>query len=51
MRSMWMRPGETAGTTVPALGPAVTNVVRVAGVAVLGGLFVMLWILGVAAWS
>lgn len=51
MRSMWMRPGPTAGTTVPALGAAVTNVVRVAGLAALGGLFVMLWLLGVAAWG
>ncbi|HYO42125.1 MAG TPA: rhomboid family intramembrane serine protease [Candidatus Limnocylindrales bacterium] len=51
MRSMWMRPGSTPGTTVPALGPAVTSVVRVAGLGVLVGLFAMLWILGVAAWG
>jgi membrane associated rhomboid family serine protease len=51
MRSMWMRPGPTAGTTVPALGPAVTNVVRVAGLAVTAGMFVMLWVLGVTAWG
>ncbi len=51
MRSMWMRAGPIPGTTVPALGSAVTSVVRVAGLALLAGLFVMLWILGVAAWG
>ena len=51
MRSMWVRQGPTPGTIVPALGPGVTTVVRVAGLAVLVGLFAMLWILGVSAWS
>ncbi len=51
MRSLWVRQGSTPGTIVPALGAAVTNVVRIAGLAVLAGLFAMLWILGVAAWS
>ena len=51
MRSMWVRPGSTPGTIVPALGAGFTSVVRVAGLAVLAGLFVMLWILGVAAWG
>jgi membrane associated rhomboid family serine protease len=51
LRSMWMRPGPAAGTMVPALGPAVTSVVRIAGLAVIAGLFAVLWLLGVAAWG
>jgi membrane associated rhomboid family serine protease len=51
LRSMWMRPGAAAGTMVPALGPAVTSVVRIAGLAVIAGLFAVLWLLGVSTWG
>lgn len=50
MRSLWVRPGATPGTTEPALGPAVTTIVKVAGLAVLGGLWLVLWLSGSAHW-
>jgi membrane associated rhomboid family serine protease len=51
MRSMWLRPGPTLGTTVPAFGQAGSTVVRFAGVALLVGFMVLLWTLGLAAWT
>lgn len=51
MRSLWMRPGPTPGTIVPALGSVGMSATRVAGLAALAGVFVVLWMLGVAAWS
>ena len=51
MRSLWMRPGPTPGTIVPALGSVGMSATRVAGLAAMVGVFVVLWMLGVAAWS
>jgi membrane associated rhomboid family serine protease len=51
IRSMWMRPGPTPGTTAPAFGPSGTRAVRVAGLVALGGFLLLLWTLGMAAWG
>jgi membrane associated rhomboid family serine protease len=51
LRSMWMRPGSTPGTTVPLFGGGGTMAVRVAGLIALAAAFAFLWSLGVAAWG
>ena len=51
LRSLWVRPGPVPGTTVPAFGPGGTVLLRAAGVAALAVLFVVLYLLGTAAWS
>ncbi len=51
IRSMWLRPGPTPGSTVPAFGAAGNRVARIAGVVALLAVFAVLWTLGVAAWS
>jgi membrane associated rhomboid family serine protease len=51
MRSLWLRPGATPGTTVPAFGNTGTKAVRVVGVLILAAAFWGLWVLGLAAWS
>ncbi len=51
IRSIWLRPGPTPGSTVPAFGVAGNQVVRIAGVAALIAAFAVLWTLGVAVWS
>jgi membrane associated rhomboid family serine protease len=51
MRSMWLRPGPTPGTTVPAFGRSGAAVIRVGGVAFLVVLFGILWTIGYAVWS
>jgi membrane associated rhomboid family serine protease len=51
MRSMWMRPGPTPGTTVPVFGRSGAAVIRVGGVAFLAVFFGILWTIGYAVWS
>jgi len=51
IRSMWMRPGPTPGTTVPAFGASGTMVVRMVGVVALLAFFVLLWANGMATWG
>ena len=51
MRSMWLRPGPTPGTTVPVFGRSGAAAIRVGGVAVLAVLFGILWTIGYAVWS
>ncbi len=51
LRSLWLRPGPTPGTTVPAFSPGVTSVIRVGGVVALLAFFGMLWVTGVAYWG
>jgi rhomboid protease GluP len=51
LRSLWLRPGPTPGTMVPAFGASGTRAIRIAGVLLLGAAFLVLWSLGVAAWS
>ena len=51
MRSMWMRPGPTPGSTTPAFGQAGNLAARAVGLAALGGVFLLLWATGYAYWS
>jgi hypothetical protein len=51
MRSMWLRPGPTPGTTVPAFGTTGARAVRVVGVAALVGLWLVLWTVGYGVWA
>ena len=51
IRSMWLRPGPTPGSTVPVFGVAGNRAARIAGVAALLVYFAVLWTLGIAAWS
>lgn len=51
LRSMWMRPGASPGTTVPVFGGGGTIAIRVGGLVALGVFFGLLWMLGVAAWG
>ncbi len=50
MRSIWVRPGPTPGTTVPAFG-ASTVAIRLVGLLLLAAAFLALWSLGVANWG
>jgi membrane associated rhomboid family serine protease len=51
LRSMWLRPGPTPGTTVPVFGDTGTKAARVAGMALLGVAFLVLWTMGMALWA
>ena len=51
LRSMWVRPGATPGTTVQVFGGTGTRVIRIGGLAALGLFFALLWVLGAAAWG
>ncbi len=51
MRSMWLRAGPTPGSTVPAFGAAGNLLVGAGGMGALLGFFVLLWAIGVTAWS
>lgn len=51
LRSMWLRPGPTPGSIVPAFGETGTLGLRVAGAMALAVFFLLLWSMGVAAWS
>jgi membrane associated rhomboid family serine protease len=51
LRSLWVRPGPVPGTMVPAFGAGGTALIRLAGVLALLVFFVLLYALGVAAWS
>jgi membrane associated rhomboid family serine protease len=51
LRSLWVRPGPTPGTTVPAFGAGGTVVIRLAGLFALLGFFAVLYVLGLGAWS
>lgn len=51
MRSMWLRPGPTPGTTEPAFGARGMTAIRFAGILALLALFAVLWTIGVAAWG
>ncbi len=51
LRSLWMRPGPTPGTMVPVFGSSGMQAVRIAGLLLLAAAFLVLWSLGVAAWS
>ena len=51
LRSMWVRSGPTAGTVVPVFGASGTRAARAAGTIALAGFLLLLWTLGVAAWS
>jgi len=51
LRSMWLRPGATPGTTEPVFGGTGTLAIRIGGLAGLGVFFGLLWMLGIAAWA
>jgi len=51
LRSMWLRPGPTPGSTVAVFGGAGTRVIRIGGLVGLAVFFGLLWTLGVAAWG
>ena len=52
MRSMWMRPGPTPGTTVPVFGSGGHDRrSAVAGLLLLAAGFVRLWTIGVGVWG
>ncbi len=50
LRSMWMRPGAN-GAMAPVFGVAGNRGLRVAGFLLLAAFLVLLWTMGVAAWS
>jgi membrane associated rhomboid family serine protease len=51
MRSMWVRPGPTPGTTVPLFGSGGNMAVRVTGLVILAIAFGVLWTIGVSVWG
>ena len=51
IRSLWMRPGPTPGTSVPVFGGGGTLALRLSGLVAMGAAFAYLWSLGVAAWG
>src|SRR4051794_11416928 len=51
LRSMWLRPGATPGTTVPVFGGAGTIALRAAGLLALAAFLAVLWGMGLAAWG
>jgi rhomboid protease GluP len=51
MRSFWVKAGSAPGTIVPAFGAYGNVALRVAGLAVLAGLWAWLWTSGVAHWA
>ncbi len=51
LSSLWMRPGRLSGTMEPAFGAGGTQLLRVAGIVALLGLFAVLWAIGISAWS
>jgi membrane associated rhomboid family serine protease len=51
MRSLWLKAGPVPGTTVPAFGAGGTLLARLAGLVALLALFLLLFTLGVQAWS
>ena len=51
LRSMWLRPGETPGTVVPAFGAGGSRAIRAVGLVGLAGFLLVLWTLGAAAWG
>ena len=51
MRSLWVRPGPTPGTTVPVFGSGGTVVIRVAGLLLVAAAFVALWTIGEGVWG
>ncbi len=51
MRSLWMRPGPTPGTTVPVFGSGGTIVIRVAGLLLVAAAFAALWTIGEGVWG
>ena len=51
MRSLWMRPGPTPGTTVPVFGSGGTIVIRVAGLLLVAAAFAALWTIGEGVWA
>ena len=51
MRSMWLRPGPTPGTTVPVFGSNGMRAAQIGGLIVLAVAFGVLWTIGVAAWG
>ena len=51
MRSMWLLPGPTPGTTVPAFGAAGNRVAQGVGLLVLAGLWLILWVVGYGVWA
>ena len=46
LRSMWLRPGPTPGTVVPAFGAQGALVIRVAGFGALAVFLLLLWSMG-----
>ncbi len=51
LSSLWMRPGRLSGTMEPAFGTGGTQLLRVAGIVALLGLFAVLWVIGSTAWT
>ena len=51
LRSLWVRPGPTPGTTVPAFGTAGNRAIRAAGLGLMAVAFFVLWTMGAAAWG
>jgi membrane associated rhomboid family serine protease len=51
LRSLWLRPGPTPGTTVQAFGTGGTQALRIAGLLILAAALLVLWSQGVAAWG
>ena len=51
LRSMWLRPGPTPGTSVPAFGNTGTLAIRGGGLVALGAAMLVLWIIGEGVWG
>jgi membrane associated rhomboid family serine protease len=51
MRSLWVRPGPTPGTTVPLFGASGTIAIRVAGLLLVAAGFAFLWTIGEGVWG
>ncbi len=51
LRSLWVRPGPTPGTTVPVFGNTWTLAVRGGGLALLGVAMLVLWVIGEGVWG
>ena len=51
MRSLWQRPGPTPGTTQPVVSSGGVQLIQVIGLLLLALAFVVLWMIGMAAWG
>ena len=51
LRSIWVRPGPTPGTSVPAFGHTGTLAIRAGGLVALGVAMLVLWVIGEGVWG